>query len=82
MVHVGIGGAAFVAGRGTSCERLRRRWWRTLTVSSGGVSADITLLGQYLQGNFKISDDTHGGTLVADPPVVAQTDLLVNPHST
>jgi hypothetical protein len=46
------------------------------------VSADITLLGQYVQGNFKISDDTHGGTVVADPPVVAQTDLLVNPHST
>jgi autotransporter passenger strand-loop-strand repeat protein len=54
----------------------------TLTVSSGGTSADITLLGQYLQGNFKISDDTHGGTVVADPPVVAQVDLLVNPHST
>jgi autotransporter passenger strand-loop-strand repeat protein len=54
----------------------------TLTVSSGGVSADITLLGQYVQANFKISDDTHGGTVVADPPVVAQADLLVNPHST
>jgi autotransporter passenger strand-loop-strand repeat protein len=54
----------------------------TLTVSSGGTSADITLLGQYLQGNFKISDDTHGGTVVADPPVVAQTDLIANPHST
>lgn len=27
MVQVGIGGAALAAGRGTSCERLRRRWW-------------------------------------------------------
>ena len=54
----------------------------TLTVSSGTTSASITLLGQYLQGNFKISDDTHGGTVVADPLVVAQTDLLTNPQHT
>jgi autotransporter passenger strand-loop-strand repeat protein len=57
----------------------------TLTVASGSVSADITLLGQYLQGNFKISNDLHGGTLLADPPVTVQTDpqptTLVNPHT-
>jgi hypothetical protein len=53
-----------------------------MTVSSGGTSASITLLGQYMAGNFKLSDDLHGGTLVGDPPVVAQTDLLVNPHTT
>ncbi len=54
----------------------------TLTVTSGGKSASIMLLGQYSASNFKLSGDGHGGTLVADPPVVAQADLLTNPHST
>ena len=46
----------------------------TLTVSEGGHTANITLLGQYVAGNFTSSTDGHGGTLVTDPPVVANTD--------
>jgi hypothetical protein len=56
----------------------------TLTVSSGGLAASITLLGQYSAAQFTSASDGHGGTLVGDPPVVAQTDPqpgpLVNPH--
>jgi autotransporter passenger strand-loop-strand repeat protein len=54
----------------------------TLQVSGGGHSADITLLGQYLVGNFTASSDNHGGTLVTDPPVTAATDpnpLILTP---
>ncbi len=46
----------------------------TLTVTSGGLSANITLLGQYVAGNFHIQTDGAGGTLVTDPPVAAATD--------
>jgi hypothetical protein len=46
----------------------------TLTAISGGVSANITLLGQYVTGNFHIQSDGAGGTLVTDPPVSAPTD--------
>ena len=48
------------------------------------IGASVTLLGQYMQANFKTSDDNHGGTVIADPSAVAQTDqqpaTLVNPH--
>jgi autotransporter passenger strand-loop-strand repeat protein len=59
----------------------------TLTVSNGGAgtSASITLLGQYVAGvggSFTSAIDSNGGTRVGDPPVVAQTDLVANPHST
>jgi autotransporter passenger strand-loop-strand repeat protein len=56
----------------------------TLAVSAGATTVDITLLGQYSTGNFHVSSGTGGGTVVTDPPVVAQTDpqpgALVNPH--
>jgi hypothetical protein len=57
----------------------------TLSVSNGGTSASITLLGQYVAGvggSFTSAIDSNGGTRVGDPPVVAQTDLLANPHPT
>jgi hypothetical protein len=47
-----------------------------------GAVASIVLLGQYVAGNFTSASDGHGGTVVGDPPVVAQTDLLTSPHST
>jgi autotransporter passenger strand-loop-strand repeat protein len=56
----------------------------TLTVSGGNHVANLTLLGQYTVGQFTSASDGHGGTLVGDPPVVAQTDPqpgLVTPHS-
>jgi autotransporter passenger strand-loop-strand repeat protein len=41
----------------------------TLSVTDGTHTAQIALLGQYTVGNFKLSDDGHGGTLIVDPPV-------------
>jgi len=45
----------------------------TLTVGNGtsGTTANITLLGQYVAGNFHIQSDGAGGTLVTDPPMSA-----------
>jgi hypothetical protein len=51
----------------------------TLNVSDGAHSATIALLGQYVAGNFALSGDSHGGTLVVDPPPNQQ--LLVQPHA-
>jgi antigen 43 len=51
----------------------------TLTVSGGGLIANITLLGQYLagaDGSFNIASDGHGGTLVSDPPGSSSTDPI------
>ncbi len=54
----------------------------TLTVSGGGHVANITLLGQYATGNFSISSDGNGGTLVTDPPITPtdSATVLVKPH--
>ena len=56
----------------------------TLAVTDGVHSASITLLGQYVVGQFSSASDGMGGTKVGDPPVVAMTDPqtigLVNPH--
>jgi autotransporter passenger strand-loop-strand repeat protein len=55
----------------------------TLAVTSGTETATITLLGQYVAGNFHVRTDNNGGTLVNDPAVSAsQTVALVNPHQT
>jgi hypothetical protein len=53
----------------------------TLTVNYGsGNVANIALLGQYMASGFALSSDGHGGTLVTDPPVVAQSQLA-SPHA-
>jgi hypothetical protein len=41
----------------------------TLTVTDGIHSANLTLLGQYVTGNFNFTSDGAGGTIVTDPPV-------------
>ena len=41
----------------------------TLVVSSGSLSASITLLGSYKTGEFNLAADAVGGTLVTDPPL-------------
>ena len=46
----------------------------TLTVTSGVAAAKLTLLGQYVAGQFSLAPDGHGGTLVTDtalPPSLA-----------
>ncbi len=45
----------------------------TLTVSDGTHVANITLLGQYVAGQFNLVSDGAGGTLVTDPPLTVAT---------
>jgi autotransporter passenger strand-loop-strand repeat protein len=40
----------------------------TLTVTDGSHTAHITLLGQYVAGQFHVGNDGQGGTVVTDPP--------------
>jgi hypothetical protein len=53
----------------------------TLTVDDhNGNIANLTLLGQYSASTFVAASDGHGGTVVTDPAVVAQT-TLASPHT-
>jgi autotransporter passenger strand-loop-strand repeat protein len=49
----------------------------SLLVAQGTHSANLTLLGQYVQGNFHILGDGGGGTLVTDPPLAAKSDPVL-----
>jgi autotransporter passenger strand-loop-strand repeat protein len=52
-------------------------------VASATSSASITLIGQYIPTDFRVSTDGHGGTFVTAPSVSAsETVALVNPHQT
>jgi autotransporter passenger strand-loop-strand repeat protein len=57
-----------------------------LAVTDGSHAAMITLLGQYVTADFRVSSDKHGGTIVTDPAVKTEADVqtlaLVNPHQT
>ena len=46
----------------------------TLTVTDGTHTANLTLLGLYAPGNFTLSSDLHGGTIVNDPPLAVAAD--------
>ena len=42
----------------------------TLSVTDGVHTANLALLGQYVAANFSLASDSHGGTIVNDPPVL------------
>ena len=74
---------AFISGA-TSATWTQSGTSGTLAVTDGTNTADITLLGQYSTANFHVSSGGQGGTIVTDPPVVAQSDQqstsLVSPN--
>ena len=41
----------------------------SLTVTEGASSVTLTLVGTYTSGNFVVTSDGSGGTLITDPPV-------------
>ena len=43
----------------------------TLTVKEGTSSMTLTLVGSYTSGNFSVTSDGSGGTLITDPPITA-----------
>ena len=57
----------------------------TLTVTDGTHTANLTLLGQYVAGQFHLDSDGSTGTLVTDPPTPiigsgGPAPLAPNPH--
>jgi hypothetical protein len=40
-----------------------------LAVGDGTHAANLALLGSYVTANFSMTSDSHGGTLITDPPV-------------
>jgi hypothetical protein len=56
----------------------------TLAAANANHTANITLLGQYMAGNFHPSTDHHGGTIVTDLHIKnaneVQSAALANPH--
>jgi autotransporter passenger strand-loop-strand repeat protein len=52
----------------------------TLTVTDGTHTAQILMLGAFVEGNFTKQSDGNGGTLITDPPIVDQYSLY-NPHA-
>jgi hypothetical protein len=51
----------------------------TLAVTQGANTINVALFGNYIASSFVASSDGHGGTLITDPPIVAQNPLT-QPH--
>jgi hypothetical protein len=74
---------AFISGTTSATWTQGTETSGTLAVTDGTRTANITLLGQYVAGDFRVRTDNHGGTIVTDPPVSASQNVtLVNPHLT
>src|SRR5262249_45743498 len=58
---------AFISGT-TSGSWVQSGTSGTLTVTDGTHTAHLTLLGQYVAGQFHVGSDGQGGTVVTDPP--------------
>ena len=52
-----------------------------LTVTDGTHTATITIDGQHTQQSFTISSDGKGGTIITDPPLIADTSLGDGQHT-
>jgi hypothetical protein len=50
-----------------------------LTVSDGTHTANLHFTGSYSLGNFKFASDSHGGTIVYDPPTDASIQTTTEP---
>ncbi len=71
--RIDLRGISFSAGPTRSFVEAASLTSGTLTVTDGTHTVHLTLLGTYATGNFKLATDTHGGTLVTDPPIAGGT---------
>jgi autotransporter passenger strand-loop-strand repeat protein len=53
----------------------------TLTVSAGGVSDTLTLIGSYTAGSFTSGADGTGGTTIVDPPAATSGVVAPTQHA-
>ena len=66
LLDIASGSATFTAGSPNK-----------LTVTDGTHTAVLKFSGSYTAGNFHLSDDGHGGTLITDPPVASHASAAL-----
>jgi autotransporter passenger strand-loop-strand repeat protein len=77
----GIDLADIAFGSGTTLGYAGNASSGVLTVNDGLHTASIQLLlGQYVEANFTLQSNGHGGTLVVDPPA-GDSYAMLTPHS-
>jgi hypothetical protein len=76
---IDLGGYTFSAGETVTWTEAGGNTSGTLIVSGAGMTAHLTLLGDYATSNFSLSDDGVGGTLITNP---ASGVALAAGHST
>jgi hypothetical protein len=67
--HLDLMDIAFGAGTTLAFTEASNNQSGTLTVSDGSHAATLSLLGQYVAGQFTMASDGHGGTMIGDPPL-------------
>jgi autotransporter passenger strand-loop-strand repeat protein len=67
--RIDLGGFAFAGSETTTWAQTGTSG--TLTVHDGATSGSLTLVGTYATGDFALSTDGHGGTLIREPTILA-----------
>lgn len=77
---IGLAALAFNSSETISFTEIRAGTQGTVTVSSGGRSVSITLLGQYAAAGFRLSEDKTGGTAITYEPPTSQIEIAAGHH--
>jgi hypothetical protein len=79
--QIDLGDIAFTANMTLGYTANSGNTGGTVSVSNGIGIANIALLGQYTAASFATASDGHGGTMITDPAIVAQTQLTQPQHT-
>jgi hypothetical protein len=79
---IDLGGYTYSAGETVTWTEAAGNTSGTLTVNGAGMTANLTLLGDYATSNFSLSDDGVGGTIVTDPDGGGGGGAIAAGHST
>jgi autotransporter passenger strand-loop-strand repeat protein len=69
LTHLDLSDIAFGTNTTLAFTEASNNQSGTLTVSDVTNTANISLLGQYVAGQFTMASDGHGGTMIGDPPL-------------
>ena len=59
-----IGGFTYGASESVKYTEAASLLSGTLSIHDGGLTANLTLLGKYVTGDFALANDAHGGSFV------------------
>jgi hypothetical protein len=71
--RIDLAGLAFSGN--TSLTKALQGGNTIIEVTESGKVVDLTLAGNHMADHFVVSDDGFGGTLIVDPPAVANANL-------